>query len=65
MLSTLSAYPKAPRAIRIRGQAPAPDAIFIGQFLTLDRSHPQTEAIAVLGGRIAAMGSESEIEALV
>lgn len=45
-------------------QSLAPDTIFIGQFLTLDRSHPQAEAIAVSGGRIVAVGSRSEVEAL-
>lgn len=63
-VSALFAYRKGPAAAPRRGSAPVPDTIFIGQFLTLDRSHPQTEAIAVLGGRIAAMGSESEVGAL-
>lgn len=64
LVSTLFAHPKAPAAFSSGPQAPAPDAIFIGQFLTLDRSHPQAEAIAVVGHRISAMGSESEMEAL-
>ena len=41
-----------------------PDTIFIGQFLTLDPGHPQAEAIAVSAGRIVAVGSRSEVEAL-
>ena len=45
-------------------QSPAPDAIFIGQFLTLDPAHPKAEAIAVSAGRIVAVGSKSEVEAL-
>jgi hypothetical protein len=64
VVSAFFAYAKGPAAVPRRGQAPVPDTIFIGQFLTLDRSDPQTEAIAALGGRIAAMGSESEMEAL-
>jgi predicted amidohydrolase YtcJ len=48
----------------LRAQPPAPDTIFIGQFLTLDGSHPQAEAMAVFGGRIVAVGSRSEVEAL-
>jgi len=47
-----------------QSQPPAPDVIFIGQFLTLDPGHPQAEAIAVSGGRIVAVGSKSEVEAL-
>lgn len=47
-----------------QAQSPAPDTIFIGQFLTLDRSRPQAEAIAVSGDRIVAVGSRSEVEAL-
>lgn len=44
--------------------SPAPDAIFIGKFLTLDPGHPQVEAVAVSAGRIVAVGSKSELEAL-
>src|SRR5207302_1807511 len=44
--------------------SPAPDAIFIGQFLTLDPGHPRAEAIAVSAGRIVAVGSKAEVEAL-
>ena len=47
-----------------QSQALAPDAIFIGQFLTLDPGRPQAEAIAVSAGRIVALGSKSEVEAL-
>lgn len=47
-----------------QSQSAAPDAIFIGQFLTLDPGHPQAEAIAVSAGRIVAVGSKSEVEAL-
>lgn len=45
-------------------QYPKVDAIFIGSFLTLDESHPQAEAIAISGGRIIAVGSQSSVEAL-
>lgn len=47
-----------------RPQSAAPDAMFIGQFLTLDPGHPHAEAIAVSAGRIVAVGSKSEVEAL-
>lgn len=47
-----------------QSQSAAPDAIFIGQFLTLDPAHPKAEAIAVSAGRIVAVGSKSEVEAL-
>ena len=48
----------------LRAQSPTPDTIFVGKFLTLDRSHPQAEAVAVSGGRIVAVGSRSDVEAL-
>ncbi len=47
-----------------QSQSAAPDAIFIGQFLTLDPEHSQAEAIAVSAGRIVAVGSKVEVEAL-
>lgn len=47
-----------------QSQSAAPDVIFTGQFLTLDPGHPQAEAIAVSAGRIVAVGSKSEVEAL-
>jgi predicted amidohydrolase YtcJ len=53
-----------PQETMPQAQSPAPDTIFIGQFLTLDRSHPAAEAIAVAGDRIVAVGSRSEVEAL-
>ena len=64
VLSALVTHLVAPPVVSLRGQAPAPDTIFIGQFLTLDLSHPQAEAIAVFAGRIVAIGSESEMDAL-
>jgi predicted amidohydrolase YtcJ len=48
----------------LEAQSSAPETIFIGQFLTLDRSHPQAEAIGVSAGRIVAVGSRSDVEAL-
>lgn len=53
-----------PTTISIHAQSPAPDTIFVGQFLTLEPSHPQAEALAVSAGRIVAIGSRSETEAL-
>lgn len=60
LVTTLSAPFLGP----LSAQSPAPDVIFIGQFLTLDRSHPRAEAIAVSGGRIVAVGSRSDVEKL-
>jgi predicted amidohydrolase YtcJ len=50
-------------AIPIYAQSPVADTIFIGEFLTLDPSHPTAEAVAVSAGRIIAIGSQSELEA--
>jgi len=47
-----------------QAQSPFADTIFIGEFVTLDRSHPKAEAMAVFAGRIIAIGSRSEVEAL-
>jgi hypothetical protein len=47
-----------------QAQSPVADTIFIGEFVTLDRSHPKAEAMAVFAGRIIAIGSRSEVEAL-
>jgi predicted amidohydrolase YtcJ len=44
--------------------APSPETIFIGEFVTLDPAHPKAEAVAVLDGRIIAIGSRAEVEAL-
>lgn len=57
-------HPAAPTAVQLRAQSPVPDTIFIGQFLTLNQSRPQVEALAVAGGRIVGLGSQSEVEAL-
>ena len=45
-------------------RTPEPDVIFIGQFLTLDPGYPRAEALAVSAGRITAVGSKSDVEAL-
>jgi predicted amidohydrolase YtcJ len=45
-------------------QSPAPDVVFIGRFVTLDPEHPEVEAIAVSGGRIVAVGSRSDVQAI-
>jgi predicted amidohydrolase YtcJ len=50
--------------IPIQAQSSVADTIFIGEFLTLDRSHPTAEAMAVSAGRILAIGSRAEVEAL-
>jgi predicted amidohydrolase YtcJ len=47
-----------------QSQSPPPDVIFVGQFLTLDPDNPQVEAIAVSAGRIVAVGSKSQVEAI-
>ncbi len=51
-------------AVTIHAQSPVADTIFIGEILTLDRSHPKAEAMAVSAGRIVAIGSSAEVEAL-
>lgn len=61
VLLTLAAIPAI---FPLEARPPAPDTIFIGQFITLDRSHPEAEAIAVSAGRIAGVGSRREVEAL-
>jgi predicted amidohydrolase YtcJ len=45
-------------------QTQTADAIFSGQFITLDPAHPRVEAVAVSKGRIVAVGSRPEIERL-
>ncbi|MGB8061216.1 MAG: amidohydrolase [Candidatus Sulfotelmatobacter sp.] len=52
------------RAIPIYAQSPAPDTIFVGQFLTLDKAHPKAQAVAVKSGRIVAVGSEQQVGTL-
>ncbi len=42
----------------------APEKIFLGRFVTLDESTPESEAIAVAGGRIVASGNRDDILAL-
>jgi predicted amidohydrolase YtcJ len=48
----------------LEARPPAPDTIFIGHFITLDRAHPEAEAIAVSSGRIVGVGSRSQVESL-
>jgi hypothetical protein len=43
---------------------PAPDAIFLGRFVTMDNSAPEVEALAVTDGRIVARGTTEEIVGL-
>jgi predicted amidohydrolase YtcJ len=40
---------------------PAPDAVFLGRFVTLDETMPEVEALAVTGGRIVAVGTSLDI----
>jgi predicted amidohydrolase YtcJ len=63
-LVTLLILLEVPAIAPLEAGPPVPDTIFIGQFLTLDRSHPEAEAIAVAAGRIVAMGSRSQLEAM-
>jgi predicted amidohydrolase YtcJ len=60
LAALLAALPLVP----VRAQSRVADTIFIGRFLTLDPSHPHAEAMAVFKGRIIAVGSRSEVEAL-
>src|ERR1035441_6771230 len=44
----------------------APDLVIINASVhTMDEAHPTAEAVAILGNRIAAIGSTAEIRALV
>ena len=52
------------QTIPVQAQSTVADTIFTGEFLTLDPSHPKAEAMAVSRGRILAIGSGSEVEAL-
>ena len=45
----------------VRTQAQTADAVFTGQFITLDPEHPRVEAVAVAKGRIVAAGSRADI----
>lgn len=60
LITLLASAAVAPTPVEL----PAADTIFVGEFLTLDPSHPHAEAIAVSEGRITAVGSRSEVEAL-
>jgi predicted amidohydrolase YtcJ len=44
---------------------PTAELVIHGTVLTVDESQPTAEALAVAGGRIAAVGSRSDVEALV
>jgi len=56
---------RAWRRAKIRSMAAYADLIlFNGRITTLDRRHPEVEAVAVRDGRFAAVGSESDVSAL-
>jgi predicted amidohydrolase YtcJ len=42
--------------------SPAPDTIFVGQFITLDASRPRAEAVGVKDGRIVSVGSRADVD---
>ncbi|MFC4603923.1 amidohydrolase [Rhodococcus kronopolitis] len=44
--------------------APA-DLVIFGDVVTMDDAHPRAQAVAVRGGRIAAVGTRTDIEALI
>lgn len=44
---------------------PAADALISGDIRTLDQNHPRAEALAVLDGKVTAIGSRSELDGLV
>lgn len=51
--------------LHARGQAPAPDTIYVdGNIYTCNAIRPRVEAIAVAGDRIAAVGTTAEIRRL-
>jgi predicted amidohydrolase YtcJ len=66
VLITVSIFivPLTPAAAPTRTRPHAADTIFVGEFLTLDPSHPYAQAIAVSAGRIIAVGSQAEVESL-
>jgi predicted amidohydrolase YtcJ len=64
LLAAVVATAAFPVLAPLRAQSPAADTIFVGQFLTLDSSHPQAEAMAVSGGRILAIGALVDIDKL-
>ena len=39
------------------------DRIFVGTIITMDDAHPAAEAVAVAGGKIAAVGSKDDVMA--
>lgn len=53
LLGVLSACQRQP--------PPAPDAVFLGRFVTLDVVQPEVQAIAVTNGRIVAIGTRDEM----
>lgn len=44
------------------GPRTAADSVFLGRFVTLDPARPVAEALAVLNGRIIAVGSERDVD---
>jgi hypothetical protein len=62
LLSTLSALSLGCSASG--SQTPAPETIFVGQFVTLDPSRPRVEALGVAKGRIVSAGSRADVERL-
>ncbi len=62
LLVTLVSLRTARAVVAVPTQSP--DVIFIGEFVTLDAAHPKAEAVAVFDGRIVAIGSRAEVEAL-
>ena len=64
LFAALFTLPAVPAISPLEARPAAPDTIFVGQFITLDRSHPEAEAIAVSSGRIVGVGSRSQVEAL-
>ena len=63
-LFALASFLTTPAVTSIHAQSVAADTIFVGDFLTLDPSHPKAEAMAVSAGRIIAIGPRSQVEAL-
>jgi predicted amidohydrolase YtcJ len=62
---TLLVFPMLPPVAQAKESSLAPDLIIINAAVhTMESAHPTAEAVAVLGNRIAAVGSTAEIRAL-
>ncbi len=57
------ALPLLPRAVRAQSKPAADLIVTNAKIWTVDKAHPQAEALAVLGDRIVAVGAAAEVDA--